>query len=1135
MNKLVKYFIHNWLSIIPIILSIIFVGSMIDRNFYFGGDLMYPINPQNSILRSIFLWEGYNGGVSFFNYLLIFWQGFFYILTLIKIPIDVVIKIFIITIYSLGFIFSYLLFKNLFKDIVWGTKKFALLFALLFLLNPAAILVVVGTWELYAVPICAYFFIKYLDTKNVLYIIPFAFFINLSFFPGLPQAKPLIVFAIALFFILIIYIFLRRISVKSVIFPLVVVSVITFLLNAFVVFPFLNDSFGDRGFYSYFTSEVITYNGDADLYSAAIPFTTRFYNSNLVDKNSDLGHFLANPFFITWTFFILLLGVSSVFFAEDKKSKQIVYLSLFTFILFIFIAKGANPPFGEIYRWSLNHIPLAKLFRTSSTSIIGAVFSFTLLTTVSLYYLSKKSKLVLPIIVLLHIVSLHGIYLGYKLENPYNFFQKGITIPNEYFTMGKVLDNLSKDGKILILPFNDGYIGKSWGYSGQSFMPWITRKPVISSYLSAVENVDSLPFNELCSFISHYNISYLLQEKDTRGADIKKDIDLQGKYLMENSYFKLQEANSSCYLPSIYNPKDVIYFNGPVQNITNLSYLPSYTNNSIIFTPEMTIKKTRDENILVDHASKYVLELTPNNLDYYSTQKKYWNFVLGKNTFIGDVIYPFVRFQPDSIFYPLTIWKENYSLRKHTLMNRVTLDLELFFASKRIKEISKWGVGSPSWYKTQNLFKFYMEKAIKTAALSDKKAENLEITYEYLQGFKQAINKSITLSVFWNKEKIDSWTEVFNILEKQIQEANVIPDFNNFSYTISAPKTGEYDGYILLDDGRTVQDSLLSMNVITDKNKSQTFLAKDIINKKVTELGKIHFSSQNSQIEVQLSNKQNIIDTSRWSAIGEKTAVSIDSKGIFFSQNMKNVFQGIYNSPIISQEIQGWIPGAKYVLTIRHKEQEGANLRVRLEEGKQEYVYRTNSWTSIRNDIFSDNYVNSRANGGTFKAIVTADKNATSARIYLMGVDGEVQVENITLERIFIPKIYFTHSNTDRTDQAQEASVTFTKVDPTKYTVTINNLTSPTFLTLSETFDKGWKMYRNDNVYIPNSNHFFVNGFANTWLVNPENAKNNGAIHYTIEYVPQRFFYFGIIISTLTLFVSSAFGLYLFYRRKYTK
>lgn len=1133
MKKLIQRMRQNWLYFIPILLLLLFVGSSLDRNFYFGGDLMYPINPQNSIFRSLYSWEGQNGGVSFFKYFLIFWQGFFYVLSLIQIPIDVIIKIFITTIYVLGFIFSYLLYKALFKETKWGTNKFALLFALFFFLNPAAILVVVGTLELYAVPICAYFLVKYLDTKNILYIIPFSFFINISFFPGLPQAKPLIVFILAICFILIIYSLLRKVRIKSFIVPLIVLSIITFLLNAFVLLPFINDSFGDKALYQYFTTEVITYNGDADLYSAAIPYTTRFYNSNLVDKTSDLGHFLANPLFITWTFFVLLFGLSSVFFTQDKKDKQLVYISLFAFLVFVFIAKGANPPFGDVYRWSLSHIPLAKLFRTSSTSIIGAVFFYTLLVTTSLSYISKRWKVVLPIIVILHIVAFHGIYLGYKLKSPYNVYQKGIAIPYEYFEMGKILDNLKQEGKVLILPLNDGYIGKNWGYTGQALMPWITKKSVISSYLPTTDNLDALTFDELCNFTSFYNIRYLLQEKDTRGVEIKKDVNLQGKYLMENDYFKLQETNKSCFLPDIYSSGNTVYFNGPVENIPDISYIPIYVNDSIVFTPDKSIKKVRDEKEIISKVKNYVTEALPNNIDFHSTGKKYWNFDIGQNNMIGDVIYPYVHFSPDSIFYPFSLWKEEDSLKKQKKPTRMVLDLELFFASKRIKEISKWGVGSNSWYTTQMLFKTYMEKAIQTAEASDKSAENLELTYEYLQGFRKTINQSITTALFWDKEKINSWTKLFDDLENKIKKLHIVSDYNNLSYNFTVPSLGEYHGYMLLDAGRSLGDNSIKMSILYNDNRIATLSANEMKNNKIVNLGLLKISSQKYTMNIHLSNKENLINSSKWNAVGEMHTVSISSGGILFSQNLNVTSKGIYSNQVINQDIETWTPGAKYLLKIKHKEKEGANLRLHLEESRHMYVYRTDSWNIVKEDVISDNYINSKTDGDEFKALVTADKNSTGARIYLAGVGGTSTIESITLERLLLPNIYLTRENNNQENPIhQQATVVFTKVNPTKYKVAINNMKNASFLVFSETFDRGWKVYGKDNVYLPETQHFLVNGYANAWLISPQNASNNDSTQITAEYIPQRFFYKGSIISIISLFVCSVYGTYRFFRKR---
>ena len=84
----------------------------------------------------------------------------------------------------------------------------------------------------------------------------------------------------------------------------------------------------------------------------------------------------------------------------------------------------------------------------------------------------------------------------------------------------------------------------------------------------------------------------------------------------------------------------------------------------------------------------------------------------------------------------------------------------------------------------------------------------------------------------------------------------------------------------------------------------------------------------------------------------------------------------------------------------------------------------------------------------------------------------------------------------------------------------------------SETFNKEWKLYGKDNIYLPEAQHFLVNGYANAWLINPQDTNNNGSGQFTIEYIPQKFFYIGIIISIVSIFVCSAYGIYRFFRKK---
>lgn len=1131
MSILIRFIRRHWLYFIPVLLLLVFVGSMLDRNFYFGGDLMYPINPQNSMFKSLFLWEEQSGGGAFFKYVLIIWQGFFYVFSLVKIPIDIIIKFFITSIYILGFIFSYLLYRTLFKEKEWGTKKFALIFALFFILNPAAILVVVGTWELYAVPICAYFLVKYFDTKNILYIVPFSFFLNMSFFPGFPQAKPLIVFMIAMFFVLIIYSLLRNIKIKSLVMPLIILAGFTFLLNAFILIPFINDAFGDKAVYKSYTSSVITYNGDADLYSAAIPFTTRFYNSNLVEKYSDFGRFLSNPLFISWTFFVLFLALLSVFLIKDKKEKHIVYICLFAFLVFIFIAKGANPPFGEIYRWSLTHIPIAKLFRTTSTSIIGAVIFYTLMVTISVYFISRKWKPALPIIVIVNVLMLYGIYLGYKLNNMYNIGQKGISIPNEYFEMGNRLDNFKEDGKVLVLPFNDGYVTKNWYYMGQSLLPWLTKKPVIANNISLASNVNTLSERAICTVTSLYNVSYIVKEKDFRDNIIKKNVTFPGRKILENQYFELYKTNDSCFLPQLHIPQNSIYFKGNPREIIYLPYLP-INRNSLIFTnPDLDTKKQEEtEKKIMGVANHTVVAASSRSVDI-SMSATYMYGILGQDGLIGEIIYPYVRVSPDSMFYPFILWKENSSLKNKKLLKRQLLDLQLLYASKRIKEIDRWGVKNNSWQMSQKRFKKTMENAIELAATSSETRTNLELVYEYIKGFRKKITELSKARPFWDKNMIKTWSDTLASLEADTENKYHFSDYDNVSHTFIMPSFGNYKGYLLLDQGKSLGENSVDLSVSFNNTQIATYSAKEIADKNILELGTFNVKANKNNIAVNVTNKQNIIDSSGWNSVEPMQSVIADSNGIIFSRNLKLESQVASRNPVVYQKIKKWTPGEIYILQIKHKEQEGGVLHLRIREKKQMYDKINDAWY-IKEDDVIDSDINPKVKISDFKFLIKADKDATGASIYLSGTNGTVTVESVTLKRIIVPHIFFVTSKDQEDFAVKRPTVSFIKENPTKYTVTVDNLKRPTSLVFSETFDKGWKIFGKDNIYLPETQHFFVNGYANSWLINPQSSNKNNSSQFIIEYVPQRSFYIGIIISIVSIFVCSIYGIYKFFRKK---
>lgn len=131
--------------------------------------------------------------------------------------------------------------------------------------------------------------------------------------------------------------------------------------------------------------------------------------------------------------------------------------------------------------------------------------------------------------------------------------------------------------------------------------------------------------------------------------------------------------------------------------------------------------------------------------------------------------------------------------------------------------------------------------------------------------------------------------------------------------------------------------------------------------------------------------------------------------------------------------------------------------------------------------------------------------------------------------------------------------VTFVQINPAKYKISVENADFPYLLVFSESFHRGWKAYLDEDTTIPSyatgtsmknyfngqifevakpysfidpyfsetwkktalpeNRHLLVNGYANSWLISPNDVGGRRNYELIIEFWPQRLFYIGIILS----------------------
>lgn len=1115
MTTFLKNIRKNWFLFFPVLILVIFIISIWDRNFYIGGDLINPLNPQNNILKSIYLWEEENGGLSFFKYMYLFWQVLFYLPSLFHIPADIGIKIFITFFYIIGFVFAYLTYKILFKGTKYDNKILVFTAAIIFILNPSAILVLIGSYPLYSFPVCSYFLLKYLEKRNLFLLLPFAFFFGVGYLSDLPQAKNLMTFSAGFIFLIILFKFLRKISFRSLVFPLFLVGFFTFFLNAVISVPFLSDAFGSKGVFKQYSQAVGVYDATADVPSSSLPFIMRFYNSDIVNSVSVLGRALSSPFFIIWTFFLWLLILLFCVKVKENREKKIVYFILIIILFYFFLAKGANPPFGEVYKFLLFNLPVFKVFRTSSTAVLPGSLFFAFLLGISFYPFLKKHKTLFCFIILIHVLIFRPVYLGYRLYDAPggNASEKGVPIPKEYFQMAKRLDELAGEAKILSLPLDDGYSSKNWGYMGSSIISWLTYKPFIhgsaitasKTFMESNEILRKMDDNQACQWLKVRNIGYILYEKDSLENYPDKTFPFSAVTIFEDNYFLLKKVSGLCQAPHLYLPTKIIYYQGSINNLFSFG---SEGNNNLMFYQAGT-NPSWDQKIL-EKSQQLSIESLPTNIIFDMRGRNYDRLFFGNENLVDELFYPYVKTGPDSLFYPFVLWKEKIDEQLASKDKKKLFDKELFFGVKRISEIKKWGINNQWWQDNLKRFEQKMSAAINLAGNFGIKQDNLELVAEYLDRERTQIKTLSETTFFWNKEKITAWNQAFDQLEQEINKAYDWPQFSQIKYVLNVPVLGKYNLFLGSDDQTLFdgkKDLKITLNNLTTKVNSP-------------QLGEVSLSNLQNSLELNIGNQPNMIDPKLWQVFNGNYQIRLALPQIQF----ENVSEGLNtpkNNAMISQKINNWQPQELYLLKIKYQTlKPDSLLHLLIKEKKNQYSRLQETWVSQEIVIFGD-VLDGK---DEYQVLIKSDKESLGATLYLYSKEGSIVVDDVNLTRVYLPSLSLTMNLNFFVPSTP--LISFKKVNPVKYQITVKNAQSPFFLIFSETFDKGWKIY-SDGKSIEEKNHFLVNGYANAWYL-----EKTGDQEFTIEYWPQRLFYLGLAVSLLTFLFLSGYSLFKFFKER---
>lgn len=275
--------------------------------------------------------------------------------------------------------------------------------------------------------------------------------------------------------------------------------------------------------------------------------------------------------FHSWPFIILqYLTTSVILYSVIKgiRNKSVLILGGL-FLVSIYLAKGTNPPFGEIYKLIFTNIPFLQIFRNpfEKASFILSL-SASLLIGFSVHslvgQLSKKFAHLLYFAFLGFILLLWGypFYTGLvftSLDPPTNDYQTGykVKVPPYYQEANQWLSSQGKNFRFVGFPLGDEGITYNWekGYSGVELSsalfstPGILHNTAVPYYYDLVPHIQRtlLCKQQTCLF-SQDDFLKLANVLNARFFFVRHDINfefrkMENPAVIDNNFADREESN----------------------------------------------------------------------------------------------------------------------------------------------------------------------------------------------------------------------------------------------------------------------------------------------------------------------------------------------------------------------------------------------------------------------------------------------------------------------------------------------------------------------------------------------------------------------------------------------------------------
>lgn len=1043
------------------------------------------------------------------------------------------------------------------------------LVAIFYVVNPfmSNFLKSINQWNMLAPYMLASFFLiilRYFNNHKKLFII---FGLNSLFFAFTNANAPtMVLYQMAIPFFLVLTIFFKEQKFSVSIFVkkylLILLSFLLFniwwIVNWFYIFSDATKSYSKQTAVSWLRGA-----------SGFIPaFWRTLTLTNLlpfpIDPSYDYFSKHFGSFFVPLILLIPILLLLYFFFRKGLNKKLYLILGL-TLISVGFLAKGTDGLFGGVYEFMVMNIPLFNIFKSAGEKW-GLVFVFLL--TLFLVFALKELKKDRHY---RYILASFLIYLAYcsvpfatgNFLPDYNFKDKIIGSKRfldkpEYQNLRNNLNSDPLQYRVLSLPGSNNYqvalwLGGKKFYTGNDPVLSNTNKPFIAPYTGApLQNFnslfDSLKNSSYQNILGLFNIKKIVVNNDAYPwFDFRENMTISQTEEYLNKKFSVQRNDSidlydtsDFFLPRFYVPEDIIYASGLAKNDL---WIPA-SDDTYRIRSAIYLDKDNQDSVKEQTTKHYIVGESQAAFD--KQQLREGNAQLNQ----AGVLFPYARWRPGGFIYKYVLKKENQVMAEVSGQDELLFEKNLFYAAKRISEIEKWDEDFSDEEFAGILDRYHtaMSAAVDILEKFSKERKDAFPFLEKSEVSFAAHEKRLTDVLRGdfgeeNNQRLDEAEKIFLELDGRLDEI-ITSGFSRQRYLFKVSEEGDYE--ILVEKNKIPENWRLEKINLKEGELFDSELTGKSTLENWKSFGKFYFQEGEHYFQSSGSGK-NLLNT-KFS--GLENAAEMSLNGISFSFSKDPIFQKISN----------WKSVTSYKLTFKYKG--NGSLRVTLNEYLKEV---DETWFNrgveqkpvgvnfaLKKDLEIDN------GWKGYSKIIKSSFKVDSAFIFFSSLSpsSSFMIKDLKIEEIVQPIIVL------KQPLAVDASVgmpkiTFKKINPTKYIVDVTDVSSDYLLVFSESFHRGWKAYVDtvltvadnqpiaetyfdgdikevkaaDNFFdkdilqtinkkpISEDRHILINGYANSWLINREDANHNDSYTIIIEYWPQKLFYAGAIVTTMAILI----------------